>query len=74
MSDKKLYKLSCLAMFTIFLAIPINFIIFFQGDHVWIPGSSQDFKVPIGAQVVLQEQGKTKLISDDGKVSFISST
>ena len=42
-----------------------------QGDHVWIPnGGTSEFHVPIGAQVVHQEAGKTKLIDDEGEVGF----
>eukprot|EP00795_Rhopilema_esculentum_P016429 gene16429-7837_t len=43
-----------------------------KGDHVWIPnGGTSEFHVPIGAQVVYQESGKTKLVDDEGEEHWI---
>lgn len=45
-----------------------------RGDHVWIPnGNASEFHVPIGAQVVHQEAGKTKLLDDEGQEHWIYS-
>jgi len=44
-----------------------------RGDHVWIPnGGTSEFHVPIGAKVVHQEAGKTKLIDDEGEEHWIT--
>ena len=46
-----------------------NNLYYLQGDYVWISvPKGQEFNIPIGAQIVHQELGKTQLRDDEGQV------